>query len=95
MDFGSLFLYLVLILNLSMMAACPPGWLPPPFVQETSVVTGVIAAKAGVIIDGASTASASADATAMVGMPIFLMLFDIFPRLLSAHNVNTRCGTIR
>ena len=58
-------------------------------------MTGVIAAKAGVTIDVASTANASADATARVGMTIFFMLSDIFPRLLRAHCVNTRCETIR
>ena len=58
-------------------------------------MTGVIAEKTGVTIDVASIASASAGATARVGIPIFLMLSDIFPQLLCAHNVITRCETIR
>src|SRR5919108_966038 len=60
---------------------CPPGSLPPPFVQLVSVVSEVIFAEAGVTIDVASTANASANATARVGMPIFLiMLPGMFSR---------------
>jgi hypothetical protein len=53
-------------------------------------VTGLILAKAGVTIDVATAANASADATTRVGMPIFLMFSDIFPRLPSSNNVIIR-----
>jgi hypothetical protein len=42
----------------------------------------------------ASTASASADATARVGMPIFLIVSDIFPRVTYTTNVFTRFETL-
>ena len=94
MDFGSLFLSLVLILNLSMIAAVLLARYRHRLCRGDIGCDWSYRAKAGVVING-DLASASADATARVGMPIFLMLFDIFPRLLSAHNVNPRCGIIR
>jgi hypothetical protein len=46
-----------------------------------------------VIIAGAI--SSKADAIVAIGIPIFfLMLSDIFPRLVVTNNVNTGCETI-
>jgi hypothetical protein len=45
-----------------------------------------------VTIDTATAVNASATAiVAAVGVPIFLMLSDIFPQLVVAEVLNTRC----
>lgn len=48
--------------------------------------------------EAAVTTTTAVTAIAIVaakGIPTFLMLSDKFPRLLCAHNVITRCETIR
>ena len=45
-------------------------------------------------MDVASSASDSADAITSVGMPIFLIVFDIFPRVTYTTNVFTRFETL-
>ena len=75
---------------------CPPGCWPAGFVQEVS--TELILAATGAATDETSMATDSAAAMAASATNVTLcvfIIFDIFPRLLSAHNVNMRCETIR
>lgn len=67
---------------------CPPGWLPPPFVQETSVVTGVILACTGVASDETSVATDSATAMAASAANVTLCVFPLFLTCLLGYRVH-------
>ena len=54
---------------------CPPGWLPPPFVQETSVVTGLILAATGAATDETSMATDIATAMAASAAKVSVCVF--------------------
>jgi hypothetical protein len=54
---------------------CPPGELPPPFVQPVSVVTGVILAATGAATDDTSMATDSATAIAASAVNVTLCVF--------------------
>jgi hypothetical protein len=54
---------------------CPPGGLPPPFVQPVSVVTGVILAATGAATEDTSMATDSATAIAASAANVTLCAF--------------------
>src|SRR5215212_7443815 len=61
---------------------CPPGELPPPFVQAVSVVTGVILAWTGAATDETSMATDSVTAMAASAANVTLCVF------MSQHNLS-------